>query len=505
MNRRPLRIRQVVIAGGGTAGWMTAAALSRFLPTGTTRIYLIESDEIGTIGVGEATIPPLSDFNHMLGIDEDEFVRETGGSFKLGIEFIDWGRIGQRYFHPFSVFGYDIDGIPFHQYWLKLKQLGDTHTLDDYTIGACAARRAKFIHPNTMDPRSPLSQMRHAYHIDAGLYAAYLRRYAEARGVIRTEGRIADVKKDPETGFITALRLDDDRRQAGDLFIDCTGFRALLIGESLGTEFMDWSDWLPCDRAVAIPSERTGEFVPFTQATALSAGWRWRIPLQHRNGNGHVYCSHYLSDDQAVSTLLGSLDGNSLAEPSLLCFRAGRRREIWRKNCVAIGLSAGFLEPLESTSIHLIQEGISKLIALFPDSDFDPVERDTYNHLQATLFDYIRDFLILHYYATQREDSELWNRVRTMPIPESLADKLELFRHKGRFFAHRSDLFALSSWVAVMIGQNVLPKGYDPLVDALSEDRLKSSLSDMRHVYAEASERMSPHEAFVHKFCAAAH
>ncbi len=491
-----------MIAGGGTAGWMTAAALSRFLPRGTS-IRLIESEDIGTVGVGEATIPPITDFNAMLGIDEDRFLRETGGSFKLGIEFRDWGRIGDRYFHPFGVFGYDIDGISFHQFWSKLRLEGDTTSLDEYSIAAHAARAAKFLRPNTTDARSPLSQLRHAYHIDAARYAAFLRRYAEEHGATRIEGRIVDVERDSETGFITSLTLKGGERVDGELFIDCTGFRSLLIGDALDVDFEDWSHWLPCDRAVAIPSESEGDFLPYTRATALGAGWRWQIPLQHRTGNGHVYCSAYLSDDEAASSLLDELGGSPLAEPNFLRFRTGRRQQFWSGNCIAIGLSSGFLEPLESTSIHLIQEGVSKLLALFPDSSFDPVERDTYNDLLRTTFDYVRDFIILHYHATQRDDTDFWNHVRTMQIPDGLARSIDLFRRRGRFFEHRADLFTITSWVAVMAGQNVLPEGYDPLVDHLSEDEVRATLDDMRAVYAEAAKRMPPHQAFIDKFCQA--
>ncbi len=492
-------VERVIIAGGGTAGWMTAAALSRFLPREKTSIRLVESDTIGTIGVGEATIPPIRDFNAMLGIDEDEFLRETGGSFKLGIEFSDWGTKGERYFHHFSVFGYDMEGVPFHQFWLKLRLAGNETPLDEYTIGAHAGHAAKFIRPNTTDPRSPLSQMSHAYHIDAGRYAAYLRRYAEARGVERVEGRIVTVQRDAESGYITALDLENGTTEEGDLFVDCTGFRSLLIGET--TDFDDWSHWLPCDRAVAIPSESSGEFIPYTQATAMESGWRWRIPLQHRTGNGHVYCSDYLGDDEAAMQLLELLDGKALADPNFLRFKAGRRKKFWDGNCVAIGLSAGFLEPLESTSIHLIQEGVSKLIALFPGREIDPLERETYNELLGIIFDYVRDFIILHYHATQRDDADFWNHVRTMAIPDLLAHNIELFRRRGRFFAHRSDLFTITSWIAVMIGQGIVPADYDPIVDVVPEKHLRESLTDMRNVYTEAARRMPPHAAFIDKFC----
>lgn len=495
------QIERVIIAGGGTAGWMTAAALARFLPSDSTTIRLIESDAIGTVGVGEATIPPISDFNQMLGIDEDEFLRETGGTFKLGIEFNDWGKIGDSYFHPFSGFGYDIDGIAFHQFWSKLRLAGDDTSLDEYTIAAHAARAGKFIRPNTTDPRSPLSQMRHAYHIDAGHYAAYLRRYAEKRGVIRAEGRIVSVQQDPESGDIQALELENGAVEPGDLFIDCTGFRSLLIGETLETEFDDWSHWLPCNRAIAVPSESNDDFIPYTQSTAQEAGWRWRIPLQHRTGNGHVYCSDFINDDEAATSLLSALNSKALADPNFLRFTTGRRKKFWEKNCVAIGLSSGFLEPLESTSIHLIQESVSKLLALFPTKTIDAVERDTYNELIGSIFDYVRDFIILHYHATQRDDSGFWNHVRRMEIPDQLSGNIDLFKRKGRFFAHHSDLFTITSWVAVLVGQNVLPSEYDPVVDGITEKDIRESLADMRKIYADATARMPPHKAFIDKFC----
>ncbi len=496
-------LQRVVIAGGGTAGWMAAAALSRFAPRANTSICLVESDAIGTVGVGEATIPPLSDFNTMLGIDEDDFLSKTGGSFKLGIEFSDWGRVGDRYFHPFGVYGYEVDGISFHQFFNKQRLAGDPTPLDDYSIAAHMGKAAKFLRHDTTDPRSPLSQIRHAYHIDAGRYASFLRDYAEERGVERIEGRITHVEREAESGDITNLVLEGDKTIEGDLFVDCTGFRSLLLGETLGVKFEDWSHWLPCDRAVAVPSEASGEFVPFTRAVAREAGWTWQIPLQHRTGNGHVYCSAHLSDEDALQQLLAVIDGEPLAEPNFLRFTAGHRQRVWENNCVAVGLSSGFLEPLESTSIHLIQESVSKLLALFPAQRIDPLERDTYNDLIGSTFRYVRDFIILHYHATERDDSKFWDYVRTMEIPEPLARHIEMFRRRGRFFAQRDDLFTITSWVAVLVGQNILPGDYDPLVDGLSNDNISNTLADIRNVYAEATRRMPPHDAYIDKFCKA--
>jgi len=495
-------IRKVVIAGGGTAGWMTAAALSRFLPR-EIRIQLVESDAIGTIGVGEATIPPLSDYNHLLGIDEYEFIKATSGSFKLGIEFTNWGAIGESYFHPFSTYGLDMQGIHFHQFWSKQRLAGEPYPLDDYSICALAARAGKFMRPKLSDPRSPLAQIRHAYHLDAHKYAAYLRKFAESRGVERTEGRIETVDLHPESGHIEALGLEGGARIDGDLFIDCTGFRALLIEGALEAGYEDWSNWLLCDRAVAIPSKTDREFVPYTRALATDSGWQWRIPLQHRLGNGQVYSSQHMSDDEAVGQLLGIVDGEPMAAPNMLRFTAGRRKQSWKKNCVAIGLSSGFLEPLESTSIHLIQEGIAKLIALFPDRSFNEMERETYNGLMCANYEYVRDFIILHYHATKRDDSDFWNHVRTMPIPESLERNIRMFRHQGRFFGAREDLFTITSWVAVLVGQNILPEGYDPVVDGIPDNQINEMMADIRNVYREAASRMPPHAAFINKFCKA--
>ncbi|MEM9402071.1 MAG: tryptophan halogenase family protein [Pseudomonadota bacterium] len=496
------RITQLVIAGGGTAGWMTAAALSRFLPADVC-VRLVESEAIGTIGVGEATIPPLADFNHMLGIDEHDFLRETGGTYKLGIDFLNWGDLGDRYFHPFSAFGFDIDGLGFHQAWHWLHAHTEPGPLDRYTIGAQAAARAKFIRPRTDDPQSPLAQMRHAYHIDAGRYAAFLRRYAEARGVVRVEGRIRDVDVCSESGDIRALLLEDGQALGADFFIDCTGFRALLIGDRLGSDWCDWSHWLPCDRAIAVPSEAHARLESCTRSTAHSAGWQWRIPLQHRTGNGHVYCSSFIGDDEAEETLLNTLDTAATDTPRPLRFRTGRREQLWRNNCVAIGLSSGFVEPLESTSIHLIQEGISKLLALFPGHGDRNILTREYNELMIRLYEDVRDFIVLHYVLNRREDSPFWQEVAGMRIPDSLGDRLERFQQRGQWFAHRADLFTETSWVAVMLGQGLKLDATHPLLDAMDPEATSTQLAGMASVYAAASERMPPHAAYIQRFCRA--
>ncbi len=498
-DRGPLR--RVVIAGGGTAGWMAAAALSRLSGNGVTQIVLVESEEIGTVGVGEATIPPIKTFNAMLGIDEDEFVAATQGTFKLGIEFAGWGREGEAYLHPFGAYGADINGVKFHQIWLKLRAAGIPLPLDDFNMSATAAKLGKFDRPGG-DPRSALSQLDYAYHFDAGLYAAFLRKYAEARGVERHEGRIARVALDGESGHISALHLDEERVIEGDLFIDCTGFRALLIGEALGSGYEDWSHWLPCDRAVAVPCARTGPLLPYTRSTARAAGWQWRIPLQHRTGNGMVYCSRHMSDDEATATLLANVDGEITGDPRPLRFTTGMRAQPWVKNCVALGLASGFMEPLESTSIHLVQIGISKLLALLPDRSFQGHEREEYNRLTAIQWAQIRDFLILHYHANARSDSAFWRECATMPIPETLERKLALFQSTGRLFRYDDELFTDANWTAVMVGQGVMPQRHDPLADSLDQPQVRDMALRMTDAFRRTARAMPAHADFIAQHCA---
>jgi tryptophan halogenase len=481
-------IGRVVIVGGGTAGWMAAAAASRFLNDGQRTITLIESDAIGTVGVGEATIPPIRGFNARLGIDEADFLRATGGTPKLGIEFVDWGAVGERYMHPFGTPGRDIEGLNFHQLWLKLRDRPGIGDFEGYAMAAVAARAGRFA-PPAPDPRSPLSGVDYAYHFDAGLYAAFLRQRAEDQGTVRVEGRIIGVEQD-ERGHVGAVRLEGDRQIAGDLFLDCSGFRSLLLGETMGVGFEDWSHWLPCDRAIAVPTERTQPLLPYTRATAHAAGWQWRIPLQHRTGNGHVYASGFTDDAEAERVLMTNLDAVPTADPRRLSFTAGRRRQSWAGNVVALGLAGGFLEPLESTSIHLIQEGISKLFALFPDNRFSPIERDEYNRLMGDHYAAIRDFIILHYAATRRDDTAFWRHVRTMALPDTLAHKIALFREKGRIFRYDDELFTVPSWVAVLLGQGIVPSGYDPVVDALDADRVAEALRHMRRQNAALAQQL---------------
>lgn len=486
------RIRNIVVAGGGTAGWMTAAALAKTLDNKSARIVLVESDAIGRVGVGEATIPPILAFNQMLGLDEAEFLKATQGSYKLAIEFVNWTRVGQRYFHPFGRFGIDIEGVKFHQIWQRLNRAGKASALADYSLTAVAASTGKFMRPGT-DPRAVLSSLTYAFHFDAALYAKYLRSYAERRGVVRREGKIVDVARNAETGFVDAIALESGERIAGDLFVDCTGFRALLIEETLKCGFRDWSHFLPCDRAVATQCAAGGELTPFTRATAHKAGWQWRIPLQHRIGCGHVFSSRHMSEDEATAILLANLDGPALVDPWILKFTAGHRKKFWSGNVVAIGLAGGFMEPLESTSIHLTQAGVTRLLALFPDKTFDPVWEAEYNRLMTSQYEHIRDFLILHYHATERDDSPFWTACRTMDIPETLRRKIDLFRSKGRFFREDDELFAEANWIAVLMGQNVVPLSYDPLADAFDEAVIAENLAHMREVIAKTAAAMPTH------------
>jgi tryptophan halogenase len=484
-------IREIVIVGGGTAGWMTAAAAARFLGRRDRRIRLVESEAIGTVGVGEGTIPPMLDFNFMLGLPEQQFLRETKATFKLGIEFLGWGAEGERYFHPFGQIGRTLNGIDFHHLWLKYRNRPEVGPLITYSMSALAGLNARFSRPSP-DPNSPLSGLAYAYHLDAGLYARYLRRYAEAGGVERCEGRIVDVERHGETGHVAAVRLEDGSRIEGELFVDCSGFRSLLLGETLGVPFEDWSHWLPCDRAIAVPTERIEPLLPYTRAIAHSAGWQWRIGLQHRTGNGHVYSSGHMSDDEAERVLTAHLDAKVIGNFNRLKFKAGRRARSWEGNVVAIGLSAGFLEPLESTSIYLIQYGIQRLFSLFPDLDFSAMERDQYNRFLADSYESVRDFIILHYQATKRPEP-FWEQVRSVEMPGTLRDKIGFFAGKGRVFRYKDELFEVPSWVAVMLGQGIVPTAYDPLLDSLSDQQVLSALAELRTLYQRAAQALPSH------------
>ena len=468
--------RAVVIVGGGTAGWMAAAALSRFLPPDRT-VTLVESEEIGTIGDGESTIPQMTVFNQGLGIDEAEFVRATSGSYKLGIEFVDWLRPGHSYFHGFGSIGREVGIVPFHHFWLRSRALGNLAEMWAYSPNALAARDGRFGHPTSED--GPARQaFGYAYHIDAIAYARFLRGFAERGGVARVEGRVVDVVRDPESGDIAAQRLADGRELSGELFFDCSGFVSLLLGQTLGVPFEDWTHWLPCDRAWAAPSATEGEAVPFTRAIARRAGWQWRIPLQHRMGNGIVYCSGFVDDDEARETLIGSIDGELLADPRPLRFTTGRRARLWEGNCIALGLAGGFLEPLEATSIYLVQSGIARALRYFPGARIDPADRAAYNAESEFEYAAVRDFLILHYHANQRLGDPLWDACRTMAIPESLARKRALFQASGRIFRENLELFDVPSWLQVMWGQGLRPESYSPLADRVSEPDLRAMLDE---------------------------
>jgi tryptophan halogenase len=496
-------LREIVIVGGGSAGWMTAAALSSLLDPKDVSITLVESDEIGAIGVGEATIPDIINFNRLLGVSEAEFMKATQATFKLGIEFVDWGRKGDVYLHPFGQHGVDMRGIDFHQYWMHSRNAGNDRPIQQYSLCAVAAKRNKFTLPDP-DPRSVLSQIRYAYHFDATLYARFLRRYAEERGVRRVEGKVEQILQAPDTGFIAGLKLDNGQAVKGEFFFDCTGFRALLAEKTLDIPLVDWRHWLPCDSALAVACHHSGPLTPYTRSTAKSAGWQWRIPTQHRTGNGHIYCREFMGDDEAASILLDGLDGEALGSPRQIRFTTGHRREFWTKNCIAIGLSAGFLEPLESTSIYLIQEGISRFISLFPDATMPQVMRDEYNRHMRTEFEQVRDFIVLHYFATERDDSPFWTYCRTMDVPDSLRHKIQLFREAGRIFRYDEELFTRPSWVAVFLGQNVVPRSYDPIVSTLSQDEVTSSIESMRTAMEGAAARMPTHEELLARYCPAA-
>ncbi|WP_026090982.1 tryptophan halogenase family protein [Sandarakinorhabdus sp. AAP62] len=493
----PAPLRQLVIAGGGTAGWMTAAAATRFLERGW-QITLVESDAIGTVGVGEATIPQIRLFNAGLGIDENEFLAATQGSFKLGIEFVDWWQPGQRYMHNFGEVGRALGLVPFHHWWARARAEGQARDFGHYSLNERAARAHRF---DRLAGDATLPPLVWAYHFDAGLYAAYLRRRAEARGVVRVEGRIARVEREGET--ITTLVLDDGRRIAGDLFVDCSGFRSLLIGEALGSGWHDWSHWLPCDRAVAVPCANGGDFTPYTRATARPAGWQWRIPLQHRIGNGHVFSSAHMSEDEATAILMRNLDGEPLAEPRTLAFQAGRRDRVWIGNCYALGLAAGFLEPLESTSIHLIQSGIARLLGLLPGEPAGmAVLAAEANREAAREMEWIRDFIILHYKANQRPDP-FWRAAAAMAVPPELAERMALFAATGRIRRDHDELFTDLAWSQVMIGQGLTPATHHPLADGLSAGDLGGFLGLIDRAISGAVTALPGHADFLARHCPA--
>ncbi len=498
----PKPIAKIVIAGGGTAGWMTAAALAHFCKPLAIKICLVESDEIGTVGVGEATLPHLRFFNQTLGIDENDFMRKTRATYKLGIEFSNWGAKGDSYIHPFGDFGFPLDEIDFHQLWLKHRQDGNKRPIGDYSVGVMAAEGKKFTYPHS-DVNSVLSTFSYAFHLDAGLYAAYLRSYSENYGVTRFEGKVTSVLQHPDSGFIESVTLQSGEVLEGDLFIDCSGFRGLLIEQTLAAGYEDWSHWLPCNRAVAVPCVSAEAPIPYTKAIARDAGWQWRIPLQHRTGNGQVYCSDFTNDDAVLNNLLQNLDGEPIADPNFLRFTTGKRKQSWSHNCVAIGLAGGFLEPLESTSIYLIQIAITKLIELFPDSQCSAVERKEFNRCIDLEYERVKDFLILHYKSTTRDDTAFWNYCRTMSIPDSLSSKMELWREQGHVVEYRDGLFLKPSWVVVYLGQGIFPKHVDPRTKHLSADLLKQQMASLQGLVGRAVGSLPEHAQEIANNCAA--
>ena len=499
MNQSP--IRKVVIVGGGTAGWMAAAGIAR-VTKGSFQIELVESDDIGIIGVGEATIPHIGKFNAMLGIDEDDFLRATKGTFKLGIEFVNWGAIGDRYIHGFGKLGPDLDGLPFHHFWLRMAQLGRAQDLGEYSINTTAPLRSKFMRAKPDMAGSPLADIAYAFHFDASLYAKYLSGLAQSWGVVRTEGRIVQVVQREGDGFIQAVVLESGQRVEGDFFVDCSGIRGLLIEQTLKAGYEDWTHWLPCDRAIAVPCASVEPLIPMTRSTARTAGWQWRIPLQHRIGNGHVYSSKFVGDDEATNVLLSNLDGAQLAEPRYIRYVPGRRTRVWVKNCLALGLAAGFFEPIESTNIHLIQTGISRLLDMFPYAGLDEADIAEANAQAKREYERIRDFIILHYKATERTDSAFWNYCRNMDIPDTLQHKLDLYRANGRINHAEGDLFGPVSWLQVMSGQRIRAKGYHPFANLRPESEVNEFLENVETVTRRCAEVMPTHSEFIASHCA---
>jgi len=496
------RVNQVVIVGGGTAGWMAAAALSHFWRNQPTRrITLVESSEIGTVGVGEATLPTIRDFNAGIGIDELDFLRKTQATFKLGIEFRDWHRRGETFFHPFAPYGIRVNGAAFHHLWLRGRGLGESTPLGAYSLPCVMAELGRFAQP-VRQPVAPFANFAYAYHFDAGLYARYLRDYSLKRGVRRLDRRILSVNLRGEDGFIESLKVEGDEQIKGDLFIDCSGFRGLLIEESLRTGYEPWTQWLPCDRAVAIPSERVGDPAPYTSATALDAGWSWRIPLQHRNGNGYVYCSRFVEDDEAAVRLSERLTERTLADPNFLRFTTGRRRLFWNRNCVALGLAGGFIEPLESTSIALIQSGIAKLLGFFPEPGFSPLDTAEANRVMNEEYERIRDFIILHYKGTRRDDAPLWRECGAMAVPESLERKIAMFESRGHYVAYAGESFEEASWVTMFAGFGRLPLRHDPRADDGPDGDLHRQLAQLRDSIRTIANGAPTHADYIARHCA---
>lgn len=486
-------VKRVVIAGGGTAGWIAAAGLAHQLGQ-LLEITLVESEEIGTIGVGESTVPPIRVFHQLLGIDERDFMRAVSATFKLGIWFENWGQIGDRYIHPFGRHGKPAWLCEFHHFWLHGLRAGLNSELGEYCVEWLAAKQGRF-------GTSPQSDINYAYHVDATAYARFLRRFAEKLGVKRIEGKIKSIQQHPATGFIESLTLESERVVPGDLFIDCTGFRGLLIEQTLHTGFDDWSHWLPCDSAVAVQTEITGPPNPYTCAIAHEAGWRWMIPLQHRMGNGLVFCSRYLSEEEARHKLMQAVSGPAVRPPLLLKFKPGRRRKTWNKNVVAMGLASGFVEPLESTAIHMVITAVTRLMQLFPFDGVHPRFVDQFNRESQVEFEKIRDFIILHYHTTDRDDAPFWRYCRNMDIPESLAERIELFKEGGHAYQAEGELFRVDSWVQVLLGQGVVPRHYHPLPRAMQDQELARVLHSMKAHVAQTVAKLPRHLDFINSYC----
>lgn len=494
-------LEHIIIVGGGTAGWIAAATLGKVFKNRAAKVTLIESEQIGTVGVGEATIPEILRFNRVLGINEDDFVKSTHGTFKLGIEFADWNRLGESYIHPFGRYGKPLDSIAFYHHWQKMQNLGKADDLAAYCLAIQACYQNKFTRPLNI-ANSPLKDIAYAFHFDASLYAKYLRRHAEKNGVERLEGLVEQVKLNPDSGYIEQLRLSDGRELQGDFFIDCTGFRGLLIEQTLHAGYIDWSHYLPCNTAVTVATERLNPLPPYTRASAREAGWQWRIPLQHRTGNGYVFCDRYINQEQATQTLLANLNGEPTTEPRAIKFTTGKRRKVWHKNCIALGLSAGFLEPLESTSIHLIYEGIAHFLGLFPSKHFPQSMVDKYNDMQDKTFTNIRDFLILHYKLTSRNDSRFWDYCRRLEPPQSLQQKLDLYQQTGRIYRENNELFGELSWFAVMQGQGFHTQSYNPIADMIDEHKLEEQMANVKQVIDNSCASMPNHAEFIQQYCA---
>lgn len=494
-------MQKILIVGGGTAGWMTAALFGKLFQ-GLYDIELVESEAIGTVGVGEATIPAIKKYNELLMLDEAQFMQRTQATFKLGIQFVDWWKKGETYVHGFGVIGQDWEWLRCHQYWLRANARGRARDFADYSINTAAALANKFMHARADMGDSPIGHIAYAFQFDASLYARYLRAFAEQHGVKRTEGRIVDVQS-REDGGIQSVTLEGDRTIAADLFIDCSGFRALLIEQTMKTGYEDWSHWLPCDRAMAVPCTRTGPLTPYTRSTAHESGWQWRIPLQHRTGNGLVYSSRHIDDDAAEKLLLANLDGTQLADPNRLRFTSGKRRKAWNKNCVALGLAGGFLEPLESTSIHLVQSAAIRLVRLLPDARFDQANIDEFNRQTDFEWERIRDFIVLHYWATERDDSDFWRYCRNMELPDTLQHKIDLWRANGRIFRENEELFSEESWIQVFLGQGIVPRSNDPLVAVKSDPQIEQYLGNIAATIDRCVQVMPAHDEYIRKFCPA--